>query len=656
MGSDQALQESVEINALEDASINPLHKVLTAVFDYAFPHDSTFQQYINPILEHLGYSDEVEPSHDESSDMPAEHEVDLTETPFFLDLCHSSQSLLEAVQDEVLNNQRDAFSSDQIYRIFQTTDNPKILRSLTQLMSASQYLNMTTPTMGVNQAEEEDVRSREFTQPTDRNDPSDTPQEIEKSGRVGEVLGAQDWTLLECIGFGGMGTVWRAKNHFGELGALKLMNSTLSKSSKLIARFQSEIHSIKKINHPNIVKLLDWGKDREQGRDREQPEDREQDHTRWFFVTEFIEGRPLSEIIKTGGPLSLKTVKAIFLKIAKGLQVAHDEGIIHRDIKPSNIMVTPEWEPILIDFGIARRVKDPNVTKTNERLLTIKFAAPEQIYGEPVSPASDIFSLAATFSHALAPQESMTRPRFLPDLMPKVTHPLLSTSLNYETEERPQSMRAFISILRDISIDDATLPEPLIKPQASPYDTKINRKTAQETNSEPREHQGASPSRNTDTFTQLLGAQPTIDDHLDPWFKKAKKTWVINALSIYSLICGVMILGVRVQLIPQINRDNPTPFASLLIFFGLSFCFLIAPLYRVKIWSVLLSIILCLFFIPMSYYEYEKLARDSFSPLMSALPYLIGVQLALSSIAVWSFIRVYRARRYLKRHGISLHY
>jgi serine/threonine protein kinase len=656
VGSDQALQESVEMNALEDASIDSLDKVLTAIFDYAFPHDPTFQQYINPILENLGYFDETGPLQEDSSGMPTDHEVDLTQTPFFLHLCQSSQSLLKAIEDEIVANQETPISSDQVHRIFQTTDNPKILRALTQLMTASQYVNLTTPTMGINQAEEDETGSIEFTQPTDRSDPSDEPQAIEKSGRAGEVLGAQDWTLLECIGFGGMGTVWRAKNHFGELGALKLMNSTLSKSPKLIARFQSEIHSIKKINHPNIVKLLDWGKDREQGKGHEQDKDHEHDNTRWFFVTEFIKGRPLSEVIKTGGPLSLKTLKAIFLKIANGLEVAHHEGIIHRDIKPSNIMVTPEWEPILIDFGIARRVKDTNVTKTNERLLTIKFAAPEQIYGEPVSPASDIFSLAATFSHALAPQEAMTRPRFMPDLTPKATHPLLSACLNYETEERPQSMRAFISILREMSIDDATLPEALIKPQASPYDTKRAGSTAQQTDREPHESREDSPSRNTDKFTQLLGAESTLDDHLDPWFKKAKKTWMINALSIYSLICGIMILGVRVQLIPHINQGNPTPFASLLIFFGLSFCFLIAPLYRVKIWSVLLSIALCLFFIPMSHYEYQKLARDSFSPLMSALPYLILGQLSLSLIAVWSFMRVYRARRHLKRHGISLHY
>ena len=98
----------------------------------------------------------------------------------------------------------------------------------------------------------------------------------------GDIVGGQDWVLIDLLGRGGMGSVWKAKNHFEELGALKLMLPHLVSNDRLIQRFQLEIRAIKKIRHPNVVELSDWGRDRLNGRDR------------WYFVTDFIAGKPLS--------------------------------------------------------------------------------------------------------------------------------------------------------------------------------------------------------------------------------------------------------------------------------------------------------------------------------------------------------------------------
>ncbi len=258
--------------------------------------------------------------------------------------------------------------------------------------------------------------------------------------KIGDVIGDSDWTLLELLGKGGMGSVWKAKNAFDQVGALKLMLPHLLSNDKLIQRFRLEILSLMKVKHPNIVSLLNWGRDRSHGKDR------------WYFVTDFIEGKSLAKVLQESSPLDLEIVKNMFIKLAEGLAVAHDQGVIHRDIKPGNIMIKTNWDPVLIDFGIAKQLEDTNLsqTQTHERVLTLQFASPEQLYGEPVSERSDVFSLAATMMFVLHPDAKRQRPRFEPNLVPEPFHYLLERSLNYQLENRPANMREFVDILNKI--------------------------------------------------------------------------------------------------------------------------------------------------------------------------------------------------------------
>ena len=267
-----------------------------------------------------------------------------------------------------------------------------------------------------------------------REDPAGAPDEPQ----AGDVIGGQDWVLLSLLGKGGMGSVWKAKNHFDELGALKLMLPHLVSNDRLIKRFQLEIRAIKKIRHPNVVELSDWGKDRLHGREQ------------WYFVTDFIDGKPLSKILQERGALPMEECKKLFLQLADGLHAAHAEGVIHRDIKPGNIMVRPDGTPVIIDFGIARQLEDTSMTQTHERVLTLQFASPEQLYGEAVGPQSDVFSLAATLSFVLHPDPKRQRPQFEPDKTPEAFHWLLERSLSYKPETRPRDMREFAELLSQI--------------------------------------------------------------------------------------------------------------------------------------------------------------------------------------------------------------
>ena len=264
------------------------------------------------------------------------------------------------------------------------------------------------------------------------------PFQVKEGTRIGD----SDWTLTELLGRGGMGSVWRAENHFSEPGALKLMLPDLVSNARLIERFRLEILSLKKVHHPNIVQLIDWGRDRSHGGEL------------WYFVTEFIQGQPLASILQRNGPLSEELTQKIFIKLAHGLAAAHEQGVIHRDIKPGNIMVRPNGEPVLIDFGIARKLEDPSITKTHERVLTLQFASPEQLYGEEVSPRSDVFSLAATLMFALSPDPKRSRPRYEASLVPPTYQWILEQSLSYQGEKRPQDMIAFAALLEEIRFED----------------------------------------------------------------------------------------------------------------------------------------------------------------------------------------------------------
>ena len=267
------------------------------------------------------------------------------------------------------------------------------------------------------------------------------PQQSSGYANAGDVIGGQDWKLLDLLGRGGMGSVWRAQNHFNEMGALKLMLPHLVSNDRLIQRFQLEIRAIKKIRHENVVELVDWGRDRLNGRDR------------WYFVTDFIKGKALSKRLQEKKPLELEELRDMFIQIALGLHAAHAEGVIHRDIKPGNIMIRSDGSPVIIDFGIARQLENPSMTQTHERVLTLQFASPEQLYGEPVGPQSDVFSLAATLGFCFSPDPKRQRPQFEPDKVPEAFHYILERSLSYKQENRPQDMEEFADLLRQIEFD-----------------------------------------------------------------------------------------------------------------------------------------------------------------------------------------------------------
>jgi serine/threonine-protein kinase len=190
------------------------------------------------------------------------------------------------------------------------------------------------------------------------------------------------WRPLRKLGQGGMGSVWlaeRADGGFAQRAALKLLRLGTD-SAGARARFARERDVLAQLVHPDIAHLLDGGID-ESG----QP----------WFAMEYIEGCTLGEWL-VRDTADLRTRLQLFARLARAVGFAHRHLIVHRDLKPGNVMVRADGSPCLLDFGIARLLESENAeTLTAQPLLTPAYAAPEQLRGEAVSTAADIYALGA---------------------------------------------------------------------------------------------------------------------------------------------------------------------------------------------------------------------------------------------------------------------
>ncbi len=192
------------------------------------------------------------------------------------------------------------------------------------------------------------------------------------------------YSIIREIGVGGMGAVFlarRSDGEFDQLVAIKIVRQIIA-DSHLIDRFKRERQILAPLNHPNIARLLDGGVS-EDGRP--------------FLAMEYIEGDTLTKYADDQN-LSLRARIELFLKVCSAVAYAHRNLIVHRDLKPNNIMVTFDGSPKLLDFGLAKLLddsinSDSEQTHTAFRALTPAYASPEQIRGENITTASDIYSL-----------------------------------------------------------------------------------------------------------------------------------------------------------------------------------------------------------------------------------------------------------------------
>ncbi len=264
----------------------------------------------------------------------------------------------------------------------------------------------------------------------------------------GRIFG--NYRAVRQIGTGGMGTVFlaeRADGVYEQKVALKIVKPGMN-TGEIISRFESERQILARLQHPNIARLIDGGIS-----DTGLP----------YFTMEYVEGKPITEYCDDKN-LSIENRLKLFKKVCEAVLYAHQNLVIHRDIKPGNILVKGDGTVKLLDFGIAKVfVEEENqesLTLTGMRVMTPEYASPEQVRGEPVSTATDIYSLGiilyqllsgcppyeirATSALELEKAICLTEPQKPSIIITKVSYPgsgdASKTSTGYITSKRSTSL------------------------------------------------------------------------------------------------------------------------------------------------------------------------------------------------------------------------
>ena len=263
------------------------------------------------------------------------------------------------------------------------------------------------------------------------------------------------YDLLDQIAEGGMGTVYKGRNReSGQIVAIKIVPEGMADNHTLQTRFQKEFKAASNLDHPNVVRALEYGVL----------------GGRPYLVMEFVDGESLGQRIERDGRIPEAEAIRIIALASQGLHHAHKNGMVHRDVKPDNIIVTKEGQVKLLDLGLVKEAdNDVNLTRTGRGLGTPHFMAPEQFRNAKNADVKcDIYSLGATLYQMVTgelPFRSMgpldawmkkinnelTPPsQIVPDLSERINWAILR-AMSADPEKRPDSCREFVEDLTGYS-------------------------------------------------------------------------------------------------------------------------------------------------------------------------------------------------------------
>lgn len=264
------------------------------------------------------------------------------------------------------------------------------------------------------------------------------------------------YRLLEPAGSGGSAEVWRAIDEkTGDEVALKRLHPIVFATESGRRRLVREFRALRSLRHPSIVRVRDLQLARDDA----------------AIILEYVHGSSLADRLRSGRALTPAEAVAIASDVAAALGAAHDEGLVHRDVSPGNILLDGDGRARLTDFGIAHRDGDETAaTGTGMLVGTLRYIAPEQLRGEPATPASDLFALGAVTYEMLAgrPAFAATTPVALveaqlvqpPPLedVPAALDAAVRTALSVEPSARQASVEAFADQLR-AAVEPPVAPE-----------------------------------------------------------------------------------------------------------------------------------------------------------------------------------------------------
>ena len=253
------------------------------------------------------------------------------------------------------------------------------------------------------------------------------------------------YRIARVIGRGRMGVVFAASAEGEAPVAIKMITSELAHDDVFLRRFEREAQAAERITHPNVVPVL------ARGMHDGLP----------YLVQRLIPGGSLGDRIEQSGPLGLNETMRVGAGTAAGIDALHAAGIVHRDIKPANVLLDGDGTPFISDFGLAKDGQDSDLTRPGQALGSLDYMSPEQIRGEQVSPASDLYSFGCVLWECLTGrtpfggQPSMRvlfahlqeEPPDLTELRPEIstaTARAITRSLAKEPDERPASAAGYL--------------------------------------------------------------------------------------------------------------------------------------------------------------------------------------------------------------------
>ena len=285
------------------------------------------------------------------------------------------------------------------------------------------------------------------------NPPAGAPS-VQGEELIGAML-AERYEILELLGQGGMGAVYKARDtELERLVALKLIRPELASNPEILRRFKQELILAREVTHRNVIRIFDLG----------------QAKGIKFITMEFVEGRDLRAVLKDRGKLSPDEAVQIIAQVCRALEAAHAAGVVHRDLKPQNIMLDAKDRVYVMDFGIAHSLETPGMTQTGALMGTPEYMSPEQARGMKVDARSDLFALGIIFYELLTgispykadtaiatllkrTQERPQPPADLDTTIPKAISDVIMKCLEIDRDDRYSTAR---EILEDLGHESPT--------------------------------------------------------------------------------------------------------------------------------------------------------------------------------------------------------
>jgi serine/threonine protein kinase len=209
----------------------------------------------------------------------------------------------------------------------------------------------------------------------------------EQEGTADPLVGTNvgGYRIEEVLGVGGMGRVYRAVDTDGQSVALKIVRSDIAEDSVFRARFEREARIAQQVKNPHVVPVLDTG-----------------EHEGVPYLSQrFVEGGSLEQKLAREGRLDVPTTLAICAQVAAGLDALFAGGMVHRDVKPGNVMLDLDGTALITDFGLAKDSQGTNLTRPGQALGSMDYMSPEQIRGEEVTAATDVYALGCVICQCL---------------------------------------------------------------------------------------------------------------------------------------------------------------------------------------------------------------------------------------------------------------